>query len=51
MPPTMGRPLVVSSTVLRSLGVLVLLLHKKNVDLPSKKSTTAITVVASAAAE
>jgi hypothetical protein len=52
MPPTMGRPLVVSSTVFKSLRALVLLLDKKGEDLlPPKKSATAVAVVVSAAAE
>jgi hypothetical protein len=57
MPPTMGRPLVVSSTVFRSLGGLVEIVQQVieregNVFgerfLPSEKTTAAVPVVAAA---
>jgi hypothetical protein len=48
MPPRMGRPFVVSSTVFRSLRASVLCISMERGNLPSKKSTiTGLSVVVS----
>ena len=52
-PPTMGKPFVVSSTVLRSLPVSVSLTSNggAGVSIPSEKSTSTVAVVTAATSE